>query len=93
MTLTPKIRQQFKAKAHKLKPIVSIGNKGLTEAVHQEIDRALYDHELIKVRINYERDERRAILEEICNVHHAESVQLVGGIATIYRESDKNEKN
>lgn len=95
MPLTPKIRQQLKAQAHALKPIVVVGNKGLSETVNKEIDRALYDHELIKIRIQYERDERRAIFEEICQTHQAEPVQLLGSIATIYRVSEKNnaEKN
>lgn len=89
MPLTPKIRQQFKAKAHGLRPIVSIGNKGLTETVHIEIDRALTDHELIKIRIQAERDARRVIFDEVCEIHHCEPVQLIGGIGTIYRKSDK----
>lgn len=89
--MTPKVRQQFKAKAHNLRPIVFIGNKGLTETVNAEIDRALYDHELIKIRIGGEdREERRAVFDEIAEIHHAQPIQLVGGIATFYRKSDKH---
>lgn len=91
MPFTPAVRQQFKAKAHKLKPIVSIGNKGLTKTVNEEIDRALYDHELIKIRIMHGRDERKALFEEICQIHQAEPIQLLGSIATLYRKSDKND--
>lgn len=87
MALTPKYRQELKGKAHKIKPIVAIGNKGLTENVHQEIDRGLNDHELIKIRIQAERDDRRVMFAEICEVHHAEPVQLIGGIGTIFRKN------
>lgn len=89
MTLNAKQRQALKAKAHKLKPVVMIGNQGLTAAVNKEIDRALNDHELIKVRIGGEdRDERRACYEEICTTHSAEPVQLIGSIAVIYRVAE-----
>lgn len=89
MSLTPKMRQYLKAKAHKLKPVVMIGSKGLTENVHNEIDRALNDHELIKIRIQGEdRAMREELLNEIIQISHAEKVQLIGGIGTIYRPSE-----
>ena len=93
MALTPKIRQQYKALAHKLRPVVMIGNKGLTETIHQEIDRALFDHELIKIRIQMaDRHERRAAFSQICEQHCAQPVQLIGNIGTLYRKSDKAAK-
>ncbi len=89
MALTSKIRQELKAKAHKLKPIVLLGSNGLTEAVHKEIDRALYDHELIKVKIaTNDRELKKAIYNEICETNHAEPVQLIGNIVVIYRKNE-----
>ncbi|MEO8402409.1 MAG: ribosome assembly RNA-binding protein YhbY [Gammaproteobacteria bacterium] len=91
MSLTPKSRQALKAKAHKLKPIVFIGHQGLTDAVKNEVDRALYDHELIKVRIQTEdRETRRGFFADLCSAMKAEGVQMVGKIGIIYRESDKH---
>jgi RNA-binding protein len=88
MPLTPKIKQQLKAKAHKLKPVIMIGNNGLTDAVNKEIDRALLDHELIKIRIlTNDRDLRRAIFNELCDVNRAELVQVIGSIGVIYRQN------
>jgi len=88
MPLNPKSRQALKAKAHILKPIILIGNKGLTEAVQKEIDRALRDHELIKVRIaTIDRDVKCAIYAEICAFQQAEAVQLIGNIAVVYRKN------
>jgi RNA-binding protein len=85
--LTPKQIKQFKAQAHSLKPIVIIGNQGLTAAVHAEIDRALNDHELIKIRINTEEKlHRQQITEEICATEKAELVQMIGKISSIYRK-------
>lgn len=91
MSLTPKERQQLKGKAHKLKPVVLIGNNGLTAAVNKEIDRALTDHELIKVRIAAnDRDLRRALFAEICATNQAELVQTIGAIGVIYRKNPED---
>ena len=88
MSLTSKTRQALKAKAHQLKPIVLIGNQGLTDAVHKEIDRGLTDHELIKVKISTtDREVKHAIYEAICTINHAEPVQLIGNIIVIYRKN------
>lgn len=87
--LTPKIKQQLKGKAHKLKPVVSIGNNGLTAAVNKEIDRALHDHQLIKIRIQTtDRELRREVIKQICEQNHAELVQVIGSIGVIYRLSN-----
>jgi RNA-binding protein len=86
MPLSPKAKQALKAKAHKLKPIVLIGNNGLTDAVNKEIDRALHDHELIKIRIQTnDRELRRTLLTELCVHNQAELVQVIGNIGVIYR--------
>ena len=64
--LAPKERQALKAHAHGLKPVVLLGNSGLSRAVIREIDRALLAHELIKVRVpGDDRDEREGLFAEI----------------------------
>lgn len=88
MPLNPKQRQKLKGDAHKLKPIVFIGHQGLTDAVNKEIDRALNDHELFKMRIqNDDRDVRRAWYAEICKIHGAELVQQIGCVGVLYRKN------
>lgn len=87
MPLNPKARQALKAKAHALKPIIMIGNNGLSESVQKEIYRALHDHELIKIRIQSEdRDLRRTFFETICQAHSAELVQVIGRIGVVYKK-------
>lgn len=88
MSLAPKVRQQLKGKAHSLKPIVFIGINGLTETVNQEVDRALTDHELVKIRIQHaDREERRALFAQACKAHRAEPIQFIGSIGTLYRKN------
>lgn len=85
MKLTSKERQQLKAKAHALRPVVLIGNQGLTENVQMEIGRALHDHELIKIRLSgSDREQKRQTFAEISATHQAELIQLVGNIGVVY---------
>lgn len=83
------IKKQYRAAAHSLKPVVMIGQSGLTPAVLAEIDIALDVHELIKIKIRAERDERKAIVSAICQESHAELIQSIGQVAVIYRKNPK----
>ena len=80
-------KKRLKAEAHTLKPVVMIGQAGLTGAVLAEIELALDNHELIKVKIRAERDERQKISEEIVLSTRAELVQSIGQIAVLYRQN------
>ena len=86
--LSPRRRSELRAEAHKLSPVVIIGDKGLTDEVVTEIDRSLKAHELIKVRAaTDERDARAAWIETICDRLQAHPVQQIGKIFVIYREN------
>lgn len=86
MPLTPKQKQALRAQAHALKPVVLLGQNGLTESVLNEIDTALTAHELIKVRIpGQDREDKKQMVEAIATVTTAEAIQTVGHIATFYR--------
>src|SRR5690349_3175241 len=91
--LTPKKRSELRAEAHKLSPVVLIGDKGLTDEVLAEIDRSLKAHELIKVRAaTDERDARDVWLETICERLQAHPVQQIGKVFVIYREAPEEEE-
>ena len=94
MPLTPKRRSELRAEAHKLKPVVLIGDKGLTDEVLAEVDRSLKAHELIKVRaVTDDRDAREIWFEKICESLGAEEVQEIGKILVVYRKNEeKNEE-
>jgi RNA-binding protein len=84
--LSPAERQKLKGRAHKLDPVVMIGADGLSAAVIAGIDRALKSRDLIKVRVNAERDERETMLAEICAKTGAQPVQHIGKILVLFRE-------
>jgi RNA-binding protein len=82
-------KKKLKAQAHPLNPVVMIGQAGLTPAVLKEIDLALDTHELIKVKIRAEREERNVIREQICADTSAELVQSIGQVAVFFRKNLK----
>jgi len=82
-------KKKLKALAHTLNPIVMIGQSGYTAAVLSEIEIALDNHELIKLRIRAERDDRKLITEKICSDTNAELIQTIGQILVIFRKNLK----
>jgi RNA-binding protein len=86
MTLSEKQKKHLRRLAHPMSPIVMLGNAGLTDAVVAELDRALTDHELVKVSARVgERDARNEALEALANRTRAELVQRVGHVGVFYR--------
>jgi len=88
--LTEPQRKHLKRLAHHRRPIVQTGANGLTDAVLVEIERGLNDHELIKVRlVAGDRDERSAMIAEICERTASTLVQRIGHVAVLYRPHPK----
>ena len=86
MELTPRERAALRAAAHPLKPVVLIGDKGLSEAVLKEIDLNLSAHELIKVRAGTaDRETRDALLATICDTLGCAAVHHLGKTLILYR--------
>ena len=83
--MNPVDRRKHKANAHSLKPVVMVGQFGLTEAVFNEIEIALNVHELIKIKVRAEREQRKDYAEKICTQTGAELIQSIGQIIVIYR--------
>ncbi|QWU99804.1 ribosome assembly RNA-binding protein YhbY [Francisella salimarina] len=88
-----KQQQKLKAQAHSLKPVVLMGEKGLTENVMLEIDLALASHELIKVKAGrLPKEEKQEIAAEIVKATKSEIVQIIGNILVLYRHNPNKSK-
>ena len=84
--MTPAQRRQLRARAHGLKPVILVGDAGVSDGVLAETDRALHDHELIKIRLPAaDRDTREQMAEQICERLGAEHVQAIGHMRVIFR--------
>lgn len=90
MTLNNEQKKYFRSIGHGLKPVVIVAGNGLSEGVMAELNRALEDHELIKVKLALEdREDRRQIIEELCATTGASLVQTIGKIILIFRAAQK----
>jgi RNA-binding protein len=88
MALTEKQKKHLRRLAHPLHPIVMLGNAGLTDGVVNELERALNDHELVKVTARVgERATRNATLASLAQRTASEIVQRVGHVGVFYRRN------
>lgn len=79
-------KRQLRAIGHKLKPVVTVAGNGLSETVTAEIDRALTQHELIKIKLAVgSREAKQAVSAEICSTTGAEVVQSIGNMLLLLR--------
>jgi RNA-binding protein len=88
--LPGKQSRHLRALAHSLKPVVQVGKNGFTAALKEQIDGALLDHELIKVRVGSESPVKAKELAELMARELSASVaQIVGLIVVLYRAHPK----
>lgn len=88
MQLSEKQKKHLRRLAHPLHPLVMLGNAGLTDGVVAELDRALADHELVKVSARVgERTLRDAALDELARRTSAVIVQRIGHVGVFYRRA------
>ncbi|AFT67489.1 MAG: ribosome assembly RNA-binding protein YhbY [Cycloclasticus pugetii] len=88
MALSNQQKKKLKAHAHSLKPVVRLGQSGLTSNVLDEIESAITHHELIKVKVSADdRDDKKAIIQEIADKTASELIQSIGFMAVFYREN------
>ena len=66
---------------------MTVASKGVSETVLQELNRALEDHELIKVKLNV--DDKPAAIKTVCDSANAELIQSIGHILLIFRAAKK----
>jgi len=94
LDITSQTRSALRAAAHPLKPVVMIGDKGLTDGVMQEIDRNLSAHGLIKVRVSGDdRAERDVLLNQICETLDCAPVHHLGKIFILFRPTESDPKS
>ena len=78
-------KKRFRQIGHGLNPVVTIAQKGLSANIREELDRALNDHELIKVKLVAGREDKQALTEQICADFNAECIQSIGHVILLYR--------
>ena len=90
MPLTTKQKKHYRAIGHGLNPIVTLAEKGITENLLLELDRALEDHELIKIKLAVaDRVSRKQLIQALCEHSQAELVQEIGKVALLFRAAKR----
>jgi len=92
MSLSQKQIRHLRSLAHHLKPVVWVGQHGLSDNVIEEVRIALDAHELIKVKLAAEKAERSAMIESITATTHCALVQHIGQMAVLFRRNEEKPK-
>ena len=88
VTVDTATRKRLRQIAHHLHPIVIVGEAGVSAAVITETDRALNDHELIKVKVAAEdREDRKTLGDALADACRAELIQRIGKVLVLYRRN------
>ena len=91
MKLTNNQKKYLRSIAHDLKPVVMIGQHGLSEAVLAEIRSTMAIHELLKIKVRAEnREEKQQIIDKIVEFSEAAIVQVIGGVLVIYKPFEED---
>ena len=83
--LTARQRKYLRSNAHHLDPVVQVGKGGVSEGLLAEVDKALSQHELIKIKFVDHKDERKELSEEIAEASAAWIAGVVGNVCILYR--------
>ena len=93
MTLSERQKKHLRGLGHGLKPLIMVGDAGLSESLLAEYESTLSHHELIKVSVRVgDRKERDSIINQLCDTASATLVQRVGNMALVYRENPEKKK-
>ena len=90
--LTSSQRKILSAAASKLNALVIIGQNGLSEGIAKKCAECLENHELVKIKFNEFKDEKKSLTEELCQKTGAALVRIIGNTAILYKESSDEEK-
>ncbi len=93
VSLSERQKRYLRGLAHPLKPLIRIGNAGVTDPLVREMERALEDHELVKVKApGGDRGARDGMLESLAARSGSALVQRIGNVAVFYRPHPKLKK-
>jgi RNA-binding protein len=83
--LTGKQRRALRAMGHHLEPVLQVGHAGITPGVVAALEQALWDHELVKVKVGSEARDRKAVAAELAEATGAELAQVLGRTLLLYK--------
>jgi RNA-binding protein len=89
-TLNDAQRKHLRRLGHDLNPVVLVGQTGVGGSLVAELERALDDHELVKVKARVgDRDARNEIFTTLAERTKSQLVQRIGNVALYYRHNPR----
>lgn len=92
MNLDSKQRKFLEKLAHDLSPVVIVGGAGVTDGVVSMVDASLKAHELIKIKFNEYKDEKKELTDSLCQDCNATLVRIIGNVAILFRQNENPEE-
>ena len=84
------LRRTLRGHGHALSPLVQVGKAGVTDGVVKQVNQALADHELVKIKVAGESPaDRFAVAERLADEPGVNIVQIVGHIVLVYKRHPK----
>jgi len=88
MNLSESQKKFLRGLGHQLKPVIMIGDAGLSESLLKEFCSTIEHHELIKIRVRAgDREMRDSIISDLCIKGSAELVTKIGNVALVFRRN------
>ena len=89
-TLNTQMKKSLRGVAHHLDPVIAVSERGITHGIVEETERALSDHELIKVKVfSADRSSRVEVASALAEATSSTVLQQIGKVAVLYRRNPK----
>ena len=89
-TLNTQMKKSLRGVAHHLDPVIAVSKRGITDGIVEETERALSDHELIKVKVfSADRSRRGEVASALAEATSSIVLQQIGKVAVLYRHNPK----
>ena len=90
--LSIKQKRYLKGLAHSIKPLVYVGKNGVTVSFCKEVAQVLFDHELIKVKFNEYKSDKKTLAHQLATTTNAQMIGMIGNTVILYRQQEQAEK-
>ncbi len=85
-------RKYLRKVGHHLDPLIIVGKQGVTDMLVRAVSEALEHHELVKIRFNEFKDEKRELIDELVRRTGSQVAGMIGHVALLYKEQPDEEK-
>ena len=88
--MNTQMKKSLRGVAHHLDPVIAVSERGITDGIVEETERALSDHELIKVKVfSADRSSRGEVASALAEATSSIVLQQIGKVAVLYRHNPK----